>query len=270
MKKELCETAEFLKKRLPSVPETFVILGSGLGTFGEQLDNLYSMDYSEIPGFVRSTADSHKGKLLYGTIGKKPVLLMQGRFHYYEGYSLDQVVYPVRVMAMMGVRNMVVTNAAGGINPTYSVGDFMLIKDHLKLTGISPLRGTEVLELGDRFVNMTGAYDEEFRRIAKESAHRLGITLQEGVYALMAGPQFETPAEIRMLNLLGGDAVGMSTVPEVIAARQMGLRVLGISCITNAAAKEGIDVSGEEVIETTERIKDTFHLLMKEILGDLS
>ncbi|MDR1927754.1 MAG: purine-nucleoside phosphorylase [Oscillospiraceae bacterium] len=265
------EAAETVFARLPQ-REDFsagLILGSGLGSLGERLTDVTRIPYGEIPGFALSTAPGHSGCLLAGTLGGKRVLCMQGRHHRYEGCSFAQIIFPIRVLALMGVKTLLVTNAAGGIDPDYSVGNLMLIADHINLMGGNPLAGLHCPALGERFFDMTAAYAPSLRRLAKERARAMGIALREGVYLAVTGPSYETPAEIRAFRLLGASAVGMSTVPEVTAARHCGMRVLGCSVITNMAA--GITdapLTGEEVLETGRRIQ-TLAPLMESILAAL-
>ena len=241
--------AAFLRGRLEDLPRTAVVLGSGLGSLAEKAEAKARIPYGDIPGFPRSTVASHAGVLTVGRLNGAPVWIMSGRFHYYEGYDMETVCFYVRVLRLLGVRRLILTNAAGGINETFRVGDLMLITDHLKFFTESPSRGQIPPVFGERFFDMTRAYTPALRDKAEECARRLRIPLRQGVYAFMPGPQFETPAEIRALRLLGGDAVGMSTVPEAIAAAQCGMEVLGISCITNLAAGmvPGGVVSDDEV-----------------------
>jgi len=250
--------AAYIRENLGTGADTLVVLGSGLGKYCERLGDKESLAYRDIPHFPVSTAQSHKGNLVLGKSNGKPVYVMQGRFHLYEGYDPADVVLPIRALHQLGVKRILLTNAAGGINPAYRVGDFMLIDDHLKFIFPSPVAGMDALSFGDRFVNMTGAYDREWLAYAEKALKAENIPAHRGVYALMPGPQFETPAEIRALRMLGGDAVGMSTVPECIAARQLDMKVIGISCISNAAAAEDVNVSGDEVVETTNRVMDRF------------
>lgn len=253
-------------KQLNLKPVIGIILGSGLGDLAEEIDGI-SIPYSEIPGFKTSTVSGHAGKLVIGRICSKPIIAMQGRFHYYEGYSMSTVIYPIRVMKYLGIEHLIVTNAAGGINIAFNPGDLMLIEDHINLMGNNPLIGKNIDEVGPRFVDMSFVYNKEFRDLADNAAKKTGIKLQKGVYAAMTGPMYETPAEIRMLRILGADAVGMSTVPEVIAANHMGIKTLGISCITNMAA--GIldkPLNHEEVIETCNKVKHDFIRLIKTII----
>lgn len=247
-----------------------LVLGSGLGALADELTDAAALPYAEIPGFARSTVEGHAGRLVLGQLGELPVAAMQGRFHYYEGYPLEEVTFPIRTLALMGVKSLVLTNAAGGINVSFDQGSLMLINDHLNLLGANPLRGANDARFGPRFPDMTEVYDREYQELAIREAHAMGIELRRGVYAALPGPCYETPAEVRMLRALGADAVGMSTVPESIVARHMGLRVLGISCITNLAAGV-IDrpVNHEEVIETGERVRDTFAQLLRRIVPKL-
>ncbi len=247
-------------------PDTGIILGSGLGKIADEINGIKS-PYSEIPGFKSSTIEGHTGNLVIGEFCSKNIVTMQGRLHFYEGHSLADVVYPVRIMKLLGVKNLIVTNAAGGINKEFSPGDLMIIEDHINLTGKNPLIGENIAEFGSRFPDMSDAYNKNFITTAQNSARELGIILRRGVYAWVTGPCYETPAEIRMLRTLGADAVGMSTVPEVITARHAGINVLGISCITNMAT--GIldqPLSHREVIETATRVEQKFTGLVKKIV----
>lgn len=260
----------YIAKQTTARPEIGLILGSGLGVLADEITDAVYIPYGDIPHFPISTVEGHKGQLVIGQLHGKTVVAMQGRFHYYEGYGLDAVTFPVHVMKAIGVTSIIVTNAAGGVNESYEAGDLMLISDHLNLTGRHPLIGPNDEAIGVRFPDMSAAYCPQLRTLARQVAERHGITLQEGVYAGMLGPSYETPAEIRMIRILGGDAVGMSTVPEVIVARHIGLRVLGISCISNMAA--GIlpqPLSHDEVMETAEKVKHTFLTLVKEIVQEL-
>lgn len=244
-----------------------VILGSGLGDYAEALEDAVKLPYSEIPGFPRSTVAGHAGMWCCGTLYGKRVVMMQGRFHYYEGYSMKDVTLPVRVMQKIGVKTLVVTNAAGGVNLGYHPGELMVIGDMFSMTAQNPLIGPNLDAFGPRFPDMSCAFDKELRALAHECANEQGFALREGVYAQMTGPTYETPAEIRMLRTLGADAVGMSTVPEVIVARHGGMRVLGISCITNMAA--GIldqPLNHAEVTETANRVKGQFRDLLDRII----
>lgn len=244
-----------------------VILGSGLGEYAEALEDAVKLPYSEIPGFPRSTVAGHAGMWCCGTLYGKRVVMMQGRFHYYEGYGMKDVTLPVRVMQKIGVKTLIVTNAAGGVNLGYHPGELMVIGDIFSMTAQNPLIGPNLDAFGPRFPDMSCAFDKELRALAHECANEQGFALREGVYAQMTGPTYETPAEIRMLRTLGADAVGMSTVPEVIVARHGGMRVLGISCITNMAA--GIldqPLNHAEVTETANRVKGQFRNLLDRII----
>ena len=244
-----------------------VILGSGLGDYAEALEDAVKLPYSEIPGFPRSTVAGHAGMWCCGTLHGKRVVMMQGRFHYYEGYSMKDVTLPVRVMQKIGVKTLIVTNAAGGVNLGYHPGELMVIGDMFSMTAQNPLIGPNLDAFGPRFPDMSCAFDKELRALAHKCANEQGFALREGVYAQMTGPTYETPAEIRMLRTLGADAVGMSTVPEVIVARHGGMRVLGISCITNMAA--GIldqPLNHAEVTETANRVKGQFRNLLDRII----
>jgi purine-nucleoside phosphorylase len=264
------ETKKYIRKTTTSEPEIGIILGSGLGVLAEEIQNPTLLPYNEIPHFPVTTVEGHKGQLVIGELEGKNVVVMQGRFHYYEGYTMEEVVYPVRVMGQLGIKNLIITNAAGGVNLDFQSGDLMLIKDHINLLGTNPLIGPNIQQLGDRFPDMSEAYNPGLRKLAALTAKDLTIHVQKGVYAAVTGPSYETPAEIRYLRIIGADAVGMSTVPEVIAANHMGIKVLGISCITNMAA--GVlpeKLSHDEVVETANRVKDTFIKLVKEVVRRL-
>lgn len=265
------EAAQFIRGRALIIPQVAVVLGSGLGAFADTLTDSVAFSYGEIPGFARSTVEGHAGRLIIGISNGTRVAAMQGRFHYYEGYSLAEVTFPVRVFARLGVKSLMLTNAAGGINVDFRQGALMLIADHLNLIGASPLRGANDQRFGVRFPDMSEVYDRAFQQIAVEEARALNLELRHGVYAALSGPVYETPAEVRMLRVLGADAVGMSTVPEAIVARHSGLRVLGISCITNMAAgvlNQPIDHA--EVMETGERVRVTFTELLSRVIPRLS
>lgn len=247
-----------------------VILGSGLGAFADDLDDKTVIPYAEIPGFARSTVEGHAGQLVIGKIESITIAAMQGRFHYYEGYSFEETTFPVRTLHALGCRSLILTNAAGGINVAFDQGSLMLINDHLNLMGANPLRGANDERFGVRFPDMSEVYDREYQQTAIEEARAIGLELRRGVYAAMTGPSYETPAEIRMLRTLGADAVGMSTVPEAIIARHCGMRVLGISCITNMAA--GVldqPINHEEVMETGERVREIFAELLRRVIPKL-
>lgn len=265
------EAADFIRSKTKTAPKVGLILGSGLGVLADHLLDAVSIAYSEIPYFPVSTVEGHAGELMIGGLNGTPVVLMKGRFHMYEGYGPELTAFPVRVMKELGVSALLVTNAAGGINTSFNPGDLMLISDHINLTGTNPLVGPNDNALGSRFPDMSQAYSRRLRELARTTAKQQGISLQEGVYAGLLGPTYETPAEIRMLRTLGGDAVGMSTVSEVIVARHAGIEVLGISCISNMAA--GIldqPLSHDEVMETTNRVREQFLNLVLAIIPDMA
>ncbi|WP_110932408.1 purine-nucleoside phosphorylase [Paenibacillus bouchesdurhonensis] len=264
------EAADYIRSKSNVTPKLGLILGSGLGVLAEHIDDAVSIAYQDIPYFPQSTVEGHAGEMLIGTVQGTSVVLMKGRFHMYEGYGPELTAFPVRVMKALGVSKLLVTNAAGGINTSYEPGDLMLISDHINMTGRNPLAGPNDPELGPRFPDMSEAYSRKLREIAKQVAYEKDIPLQEGVYVGLLGPSYETPAEIRMFRTLGADAVGMSTVSEVIVARHAGIEVLGISCISNMAA--GIldqPLSHEEVIETTDRVREKFLNLVLGIIPKL-
>jgi len=259
--------AQSILQRTPLRPHIGLILGSGLGGFADSLTDATRIPYAEIPAFPRSTAIGHAGQMVIGKAGAVPVAVMQGRVHLYEGYSAQQVAYPMRVFGRMGIRAVILINAAGGINLNYQQGALVLIRDHINLQGANPLVGPNDDRFGVRFPDMTHAYAKAYRDLAREEAVKLGMTLHEGVYAALLGPSYETPAEIRYLRTIGADLVGMSTAFEVIAARHMGINVLAISCVTNMAA--GIldqQLSHQEVMETGERVKTSFEALLRAVL----
>jgi purine-nucleoside phosphorylase len=261
------EAAAFILSMTDVRPEIGLILGSGLGVIGDELEDAVTIPYENIPHFPVSTVEGHAGELVLGKLQGRNIVLMRGRFHMYEGYEPERTALPVRVMKALGVTTLLVTNAAGGVNLSYKPGNLMLISDHINLTGRNPLVGPNDNALGVRFPDMSDAYSRRLRAIAQQTASELGFSIQEGVYVGLLGPNYETPAEIRMLRTLGVDAVGMSTVSEVIVARHSGIEVLGISCISNMAA--GIldqPLSHEEVMETTELVKEQFLSLVLTIL----
>ena len=263
--------ADFIFSRTNLRPRIALVLGSGLGAFADEFAGATKISYAEIPYFPQSTAIGHAGRLVVGRVGVVPVAGMQGRVHLYEGYSAKEVVFPIRVFARMGVKAVILTNAAGGIRRELSQGRLVVISDHINLQGVNPLTGPNDERFGLRFHDMTAAYDRRFREMAVGEGNRLGMRMYEGVYAAVPGPSYETPAEIRYLRTIGADLVGMSTVPEVIAARHSGIRVLGISCVTNAAA--GIldqPLNHVEVLETAERVKGQFIRLLKAVLPQIA
>ena len=259
--------AKFIQSKTKLRPKVGLVLGSGLGAFADELASAIKIPYDRIPGFPRSTVDGHAGRLVIGKSGDVPVAVMQGRVHLYEGYSAKDVVFPMRVLGRLGIRAAILTNAAGAINLDYSQGALVVIRDHMNFQGTNPLVGPNDERFGVRFPDMTQAYAKAYREIALREAKRLGIAVHEGVYAALLGPSFETPAEIRYLKTIGADVVGMSTAPEVVAARHMGIRVLGISCVTNMAA--GIldrELNHEEVMETGERVRGQFVALLRAVI----
>lgn len=251
-------------------PEVAMILGSGLGDYADEIQIETTVEYTDIEGFPTSTVAGHKGRFVFGYVNEVPVVIMQGRVHYYEGYPMSEVVLPTRLMGMMGAKKLILTNAAGGANPEFHPGDFMLITDHIATAVPNPLIGKNIDKLGVRFPDMSEVYSKRMRSVVKEEAKKLGINLQEGVYVQLTGPTYETPAEVRMCRIWGGDAVGMSTACEAMAARHMGLEVCGISCITNMAA--GISeqkLDHKEVQETADRVAVEFKKLITEVVSNI-
>jgi purine-nucleoside phosphorylase len=264
------QAARMIRTRHNAEVGVALVLGSGLGAFADELQERVIIPYEEIPGFAHSTVEGHAGRLVMGKAGGVPLVAMQGRFHYYEGYSFTEVVFPIRVFKLLGARTVVLTNAAGGINVEFDKGALMVISDHLNLMGASPLRGPNDPRFGARFPDMTELYARDLQEMVVAEAQQMGLSMRRGIYAALSGPSYETPAEIRMLRTLGADAVGMSTVPEAIVARQMGMRVVGISCITNLAAgviDQPIDHS--EVIETGELVRKQFTELLGRVIPRL-
>ncbi|MCT2534477.1 purine-nucleoside phosphorylase [Aquibacillus koreensis] len=264
------KASSFISEQINHQPKVGLILGSGLGMLADEITNPVKIKYDTIPGFPVSTVEGHAGQLVIGELQGMPVLAMQGRFHYYEGYDLDKVTFPVRVMKELGIASIVVTNAAGAVNPELDPGDLMLITDHINNAGANPLIGPNNNELGVRFPDMSTAYSKDLQDLARRVAGDLSISLKEGVYVWNSGPSYETPAEVRMLHQLGADAVGMSTVPEVIVARHAGMEVVGISCISNMAA--GIldqPLTHDEVIETTEKVREVFLSFVKQLVNNM-
>ena len=267
MLQKIQETAEFLRGKMPTTPETAIILGTGLGSLVNEITDKYEIEYKDIPNFPLSTVEGHSGKLIFGKLGNKEIMAMQGRFHFYEGYSMKEVTFPVRVMRELGIKTLFVSNAAGGMNPDFIIGDLMIINDHINFFPEHPLRGKNI-PYGDRFPDMSAAYDKSLIAMAKEIAAEKGIRVVEGVYLGTQGPTFETPAEYRMFHRMGGDAVGMSTVPEVIVARHCGIRVFGISVITDLGV-EGIVVecSHEEVQKAADEAQPKMTTIFREIVN---
>lgn len=260
----------FIQSRTTAEPQIGLILGSGLGELADEITNAVAIPYETIPHFPVSTVEGHAGRLVVGELNGKTVVAMQGRFHYYEGYSMQEVTFPVRVMKALGVKRLFVTNACGGMNPAFKPGDLMLIKDHLNLTGANPLIGANEPSLGPRFPDMSRAYTPELLTLVKETAASLGIEVREGVYGGISGPNYMTPAELVMLRRLGADAVGMSTVPEAIVASHMAMQVIGISCVTDMAIGEELEpLTHEQVIEVANRTKPRFITLVKAVVAKL-
>jgi purine-nucleoside phosphorylase len=263
--------AKFILTKTKLRPRIGLVLGSGLGAFANEIAGAARIEYAKIPHFPRSTAIGHAGRMVIGKVADVPVAIMQGRVHFYEGYSMREVIFPMRVMARMGIGAVVVTNAAGGINRNFKQGCLVVLRDHINLQGTNPLIGPNDEHFGERFPDMTQVYWKPYQAAALQDGKRLGIEIAEGVYAALTGPSYETPAEIRYLRTIGADLVGMSTVPEVIAAAHLGIRVLGISCVTNMAA--GIldqPITTEEVMETGERVKADFVALLRAVIPRMS
>lgn len=261
------ETVQFLKNKTNYSPEYGIILGSGLGTFTDDINIEFTIPYADIPNFPVSTVQGHKGALVFGTIGNKQVVAMQGRFHYYEGYDMQTVTFPVRVLHYLGIQNLIVSNASGGVNPNYKVGDVVLIIDHINLFPDHPLRGTNEERFGPRFVNMSEPYSRTLQQKAKAIALQHNIDLKEGIYLGLQGPTFETLAEYKMVKILGADCVGMSTVPEVIVARHMNLSCLGISVITDMGDEDNIDeVNHDEVLQAAKKAEPVVRKLIREFI----
>ena len=262
---KLEETANYLKSQTKLKPRVGMVLGSGFGSFAKAIQVETQVSYADIPNFLPTSIEGHFGVLTFGTIGKIPVAVLQGRVHYYEGHTMDEVVFPTRVLSMMGIDTLLLTNAAGGLNPNMKPGDFMVISDHINLMGDNPLKGPNLQNLGPRFPDMSEAYDKSIRRDLLAVMGKTNVGVHEGVYCAVSGPTYETPAEVRYLKKIGTDAVGMSTVPETIAANHLGIRVGAISCITNLAS--GISktkLSHDEVTETAQKVEGQFSTFMKE------
>ncbi|RTZ04035.1 purine-nucleoside phosphorylase [Flavobacterium sp. GSP6] len=267
MWEQVQETVSYIKQRIDFTPEYGVILGSGLGSFTDEMKVEYTLPYNEILNFPVSTVSGHKGALVFGTIGGKKVVAMQGRFHFYEGYSMTEVTFPVRVMKFLGIEKLVVSNASGGVNPAYKVGSIVMLTDHINMTPEHPLRGKNDERFGPRFVNMSEPYSRKMIAKATELAKQLHIEVHEGIYLGLQGPTFETLAEYRMVKILGADCVGMSTVPEVIVARHMDLETFGISVITDMGNEESIGtISHDEVLEAAKKAEPQVRSLIKELI----
>ena len=262
--------ADQIRSSAKTEPSVAIVLGSGLGAFADELTESTSLAYKDIAGFAQATVEGHAGRLVIGKAGEVPIAAMQGRFHFYEGYSLEDVTFPIRVLKSLGVRTLILTNAAGSLNTEFTPGSLMVISDHINLMGVNPLIGRNDERFGPRFPDLTSTYDPDLQNIVIEEARAMKIDMRRGVYAALTGPSYETPAEIHMVRTLGADAVGMSTVPEALVARHMQMRVLGVSCITNMAA--GVldkPINHEEVIETGERVRETFAELLRRVIPKL-
>lgn len=264
--------AQFVLSKTKLRPKVAVVLGSGLGAFGDSaaITDAVRIPFGDIPNFPKSTAEGHAGKLVIGNVGGVPIAAMQGRVHYYEGYSMEQVVFPMRVLARMGVRAVILTNAAGGISPKLEQGCLVVLSDHINMLGTNPLIGPNDQRFGLRFFDMSGAYDPAYRQLAMKEGKRVGVKIHEGVYLAVSGPSYETPAEIRAFQTMGADVVGMSTVPETIVAHHMGVKVLAISCVTNLAAGLGAPLDHKEVLETGERVRAHFIALLESLIPQIA
>lgn len=264
------ESANYIKAKNGASTDIAIILGSGLGFFADEAADKLVIPYADIPNFPRSTVSYHKGELTCGTVEGKRVFIMNGRFHYYEGYEMWETAYPIGVFKLLGVRKLIITNAAGGISEKYRLGDIVSVRDHIKLTSESPCRGANILDFGERFFDMQRVYDMGLNMLAQRKARELGIELKEGIYGYMSGPQYETPAEINMLRTMGATLVGMSTVPEVIQAAQCRIPVLCLSCVTNMAAGiTGTAITEKEVLDTGKAISQKFKTLLSSIIASL-
>ena len=270
MLEKIKATANFIKERINATPEIGIILGTGLGGLVNEIEIIESIPYNEIPNFPVSTVEGHAGRLIYGKLGNKKVLAMQGRFHYYEGYSMPEVTFPVRVLKFVGVTNLFVSNASGGLNPDFKVGDIMVITDHINFFAEHPLRGKNIAELGERFPDMSQCYDKRLQHKAKLISLEHNLNIKDGVYVGVSGPTYETPAEYKMFRIFGADVVGMSTVPEVIVAVHMDLKVFGISIITDSGVPgEIVEVSHEEVQKVAMKAEPKMTLLMKKLIESI-
>ena len=267
MLERIQETAAFLKDKMHTRPETAIILGTGLGSLVNEIEDKYEISYETIPHFPISTVEGHSGKLIFGKLGKKDILAMQGRFHFYEGYAMTEVTFPIRVMKELGIKTLFVSNAAGGMNPDFEIGDLMIITDHINFFPEHPLRGKNI-PYGPRFPDMSEAYNKEIIRKADEIAAEKGIKVQHGIYIGTQGPTYETPAEYKMFRILGADAVGMSTVPEVIVANHCGIRVFGMSVITDLGVEGKIvEVTHEEVQKAADKAQPLMTTIMRELIN---
>jgi purine-nucleoside phosphorylase len=262
--------AQTIRSRINQAHRVAIVLGSGLGAFADELGQSSSIPYAEIPGYAQATVEGHAGRLVVGKAGDVPVAAMQGRFHFYEGYSLEEVTFPIRVLKLMGVETLILTNAAGSLNTEFVPGSLMIISDHINLLGVNPLIGPNDERFGPRFPDLSATYDPELQNLVVQEANTIGLDMRRGVYAALSGPSYETPAEIHMVRTMGADAVGMSTVPEAIVARHMNMRLIGISCITNLAA--GVSdrpVDHSQVIATGEKVREQFTELLRRVVAKL-
>jgi len=270
MLEKIKQTAEFIQNIIQETPDFAIVLGSGLGKLQEEVEAIHTLEYHEIPNFPQTTVVGHGGKLIYGILEGKKVLMMSGRFHYYEGHSMETVTFPFRVFKLLGIQNLIVSNASGGVNPNFRVADIMIIEDHINMMPEHPLRGKNIDELGPRFVDMSEPYNRKMIAVAEEVAKNLEIKVHKGCYVALQGPTFETPAEYGMVRAIGGDAVGMSTVPEVIVARQMDMKVFGISIITDSGVPgEIVEISHEEVQQVAMKAEPKMTLIMKKLVESL-
>jgi purine-nucleoside phosphorylase len=270
MLEKIKATSTFIQEKVLFNAEVGIILGTGLGGLVNEINIEHTLDYKEIPNFPVSTVDGHAGRMIFGKLGEKNIIAFQGRFHYYEGYSLKEITFPIRVMHMLGIRKLFVSNASGGLNPDFKIGDIMMLKDHINMFPGNPLVGKNIDELGPRFPDMSQPYEPHMRNLAKKIALRNNIDLKEGVYVGVSGPTFETPAEYKMFRILGADAVGMSTVPEVIVAKHMDMDCFGISIITDSGVPgEIVEITHEEVQEVAMRAEPKMTLIMKELIASM-
>ena len=268
--KRIEESKKFIVSKYNGKIDIALVLGSGLGSIVNDIENKIIIPYKDIPHFPESTVKGHAGEMIIGDLMNKRVIAMNGRFHYYEGYSMELVTFPIRVFKALGINNLIVTNAAGGMNPNFEPGDLMIINDHMNMMGDNPLMGNNFHELGPRFPDMSSAYNKELIKIANVCAENLNIKIQNGIYIPVSGPNYETPAELRMLRIIGGDAVGMSTVPEVIVANHMSMKVLGISCITDMALADNLEpLDHSKVVDTANKAMKKFVTLVKEIIKEI-
>lgn len=268
MLKKIIETVEYIQEQFSFPPEIGIVLGTGLGGLAKEIDVKHSLDYADIPHFPVSTVESHSGKLLFGELGGKKVVAMQGRFHYYEGYSMQEVTFPIRVMKLLGIKKLFLSNASGGVNPDFEIGEIMILNDHINLLPSNPLIGPNIDELGNRFPDMSSTYDKKMIELAKKIAQENDIKVSEGVYAALTGPTLETPAEYKMIRILGADTVGMSTIPEVIVARHMDVPCFAISIITDLGVPGKIKkVTVEDVIAVANKQEPKMTAIMKELIS---